>query len=473
MVEDDDEIKEFVSLLDSPERLKPRDAFFGGRTCPYTLHHKVEPGEEIHYYDFTSLYPWVNKYCCYPVGHPEVIMRPPIDNFDQYFGVAKIDVLPPRKIYFPVLPIRNEGKLVFPLCRTCAVNSTPNCSCSDEDRMLTGTWCTPEIKLALSKGYKLAKVYEVYHFKQTAQYDPETRTGGLFDEYVNTFLKIKQQASGWPRQDMTEEEKEHYIKQYEQKEGVKLDPSQIQKNPGLRSLAKLCLNSFWGKFGQSETQSKTSYISDASEFYKIMTDPTKTVKDFRLLNEQMIRLEHETDEEWCTPSSFKNIFIACMTTTYARMKLYTVLDQLQTRALYSDTDSVIFTCKAGEEMPSLGDFLGELTSELNHDDHIVEFVSTGPKAYAYVTEKGQTSVKLKGFSLNYILNYINSQKIHFESMRQNILFDRQTIEILETNKICRDKNTLKIYNVSQSKKYGMVYDKRVLHKDLTTTPYGY
>jgi hypothetical protein len=40
--------------------------------------------------------------------------------------------------------------------------------------------------------------FEVWHFDETEQYDPKTKTGGLFTDYVNTFLKMKQEASGWP-----------------------------------------------------------------------------------------------------------------------------------------------------------------------------------------------------------------------------------------------------------------------------------
>lgn len=46
---------------------------------------------------------------------------------------------------------------------------------------------------------------------------------------------------------MTEEQKADYVLQYEAKEGVKLDPSSIIKNPGRRQVAKLALNSFWGR----------------------------------------------------------------------------------------------------------------------------------------------------------------------------------------------------------------------------------
>jgi hypothetical protein len=44
------------------------------------------------------------------------------------------------------------------------------------------------------------------------------------------------------------------------------------------------------------------------------------------------------------------------------------------------TDSVIFVHREGEYMPPMGDFLGDLTDELD-GDYIVEFCSGGPKVY--------------------------------------------------------------------------------------------
>ena len=99
-------------------------------------------------------------------------------------------------------------------------------------------------------GYQIDKIFEVWHFEQVSRYDPLTKTGGLFTEYVNTFLKIKQEASRWPDWCKNEEDKRKYIGLYHEKEGILLDYDKIQKNKGLRALAKLMLNSFWGKFGQ-------------------------------------------------------------------------------------------------------------------------------------------------------------------------------------------------------------------------------
>jgi hypothetical protein len=41
-----------------------------------------------------------------------------------------------------------------------------------------------------------------------------------------------------------------------------LDPNKIEYNPGMRALAKLMLNSFWGKFAQRPNMAKTEQIRD-------------------------------------------------------------------------------------------------------------------------------------------------------------------------------------------------------------------
>ena len=66
------------------------------------------------------------------------------------------------------------------------------------------------------------------------------------------------------------------------------------------------------------------------------------------------------------------------------MHLYAYLDKLGERALYCDTDSVIFVQKADEPpLIECGDALGDMTSELKANEYISEFVSGGPKNYAY------------------------------------------------------------------------------------------
>lgn len=68
-------------------------------------YHKAEEIEQIFYVDFTRLYPTINKYGTYPIGHPQIMVNPESKNIQDYFGIAKVDVLAPEKLLHPVLPI--------------------------------------------------------------------------------------------------------------------------------------------------------------------------------------------------------------------------------------------------------------------------------------------------------------------------------------------------------------------------------
>jgi hypothetical protein len=75
-----------------------------------------------------------------------------------------------------------------------------------------------------------------------SNYDQPTKSGGICTEHMNTFLKLKQEASGWSDWCQTEDDRRQYINDYYEKEGIWLDPSKFRWNPGLRSLAKLMIN---------------------------------------------------------------------------------------------------------------------------------------------------------------------------------------------------------------------------------------
>ena len=63
---------------------------------------------------------------------------------------------------------------------------------------------------------------------------------GLFADYVNTWLKIKQESAGWPDECTTREEEDAYIDAYKDKEGIQLE--HVAKNPGRNQVAKMMLN---------------------------------------------------------------------------------------------------------------------------------------------------------------------------------------------------------------------------------------
>uniref|UniRef100_A0A8W8JGF1 DNA-directed DNA polymerase n=1 Tax=Magallana gigas TaxID=29159 RepID=A0A8W8JGF1_MAGGI len=344
-----------------------------------------------------------------------------------------------------------------------------------EERVITGTWCTPEIQMAVKKGYNILKIYEVYHFEQSSQYDPLTGAGGLFAEYVNTFLKIKQEASGFPSDCDSEELKREYIRQYKENEGIDLEYEKIQKNPGLRCLAKLCLNSFWGKFGQrlSMKQSKFFHESEFDKFFQILSDPTKIPHNFHIISRDTLQFEWSNHLLFMPSDCKTNIFLASFTTAHARLRLFSVLDRLGESVLYFDTDSIIFKTLKSDDLHYLpiGNYLGELTNEIKAEDgYIIEFVSGGPKNYAYRTLSGREECKVRGFTLN----WTNSKVINFEAIKSIICISQEKqIEVINPCKISRDSRKRKLLNRTETKRYQMVYTKRRILPNLDTLPFGY
>ena len=165
--------------------------------------------------DVTSLYPWVNKTQQYPVRHPIIIItNPENQDIHAYLGKAKVDIIPPYHLHHPVLPFRHGGKLTFPLCRTCMeeemsktlLEKSYHCPHSNEERTLRRTWCTPENVKALEMGYTLIKIHKVWPFPED-----QCKTG-LFADYVDTWLKIKQESAGYPGWAQTEEQKQQYVR---------------------------------------------------------------------------------------------------------------------------------------------------------------------------------------------------------------------------------------------------------------------
>jgi hypothetical protein len=216
------------------------------------------------------------------------------------------------------------------------------------------------------------------------------------------------------------------------------------------------------------TQNIFIHESEAEKLFQLLADPMKDVTDFHIVAKDVMHVEwlHKTSFSPVDPKS--NIFIATFTTCYARLELYALLEKLQRRVLYFDTDSVILVSKPGFFEPSLGDYLGNLTSEIG-DNYIVEFASTGPKSYAYRLDDGSEVCKVKGFTLN----YKNSQLINFEAVKGIVMEPSQKITTVNLAKITRHKHKAILYNRKEQKDYGMVYTKRVIQDDLTTLPYGY
>jgi hypothetical protein len=64
-------------------------------------------------------------------------------------------------------------------------------------------------------------VYELYEY--VTRYDPENREGGLFAGYIDMFLKLKADASGYPVCVRSPDDEERYMESFWNCEGVGLD----------------------------------------------------------------------------------------------------------------------------------------------------------------------------------------------------------------------------------------------------------
>ena len=157
---------------------------------------------------------------------------------------------------------------------------------------------------------------------------------------------------------------------------------------------------FLGKFAQRSNLVKTEMVKEPNRFIDLLYSEEFEVCDARIANEEMIEIQYRNTKEFTEQNDKVNVVIAAFTTAYARLKLYDLLDLLQDRVLYYDTDSVIYVHKPGEPDPPLGNYLGDLTDELN-GDYITSFVSGGPKNYAYRTKSGKTDTKIRGITLDY------------------------------------------------------------------------
>jgi G:T-mismatch repair DNA endonuclease (very short patch repair protein) len=234
-----------LGLEDKVSQLIPKDAFYGGRTEAVTLHTKVEePANEIKYYDVTSEYPYVNARKMYPLGHPTILLKHQLPQSNDtwkdvnIYGAVKCSILPPPHLFHPVLPYRQKGALMFPLCHTCCEEkATAFCEHNESERVLHGTWMSIEINEAIERGYKLVKVQEAWHFdKQSDQ---------LFRSFINALYKAKLEASGFPHGVDTEANKQAYKEEIIRREGVVIELDKVAVNPGRRQMAKILLNSFW------------------------------------------------------------------------------------------------------------------------------------------------------------------------------------------------------------------------------------
>jgi DNA polymerase type B, organellar and viral len=427
-----------IAILKKKEYDFCKRGFYGGRTEVFRMVTKftpeqVEAGTYAEYKDIQSLYPTVQFYDWLPSGIPEWKEGSDVTEF----GYHEVDITPPKNLHIPVLPERKNFKLIFDL--------TPKEKC---------VYSSLELEKAVELGYVVTKVHRSLVFEKTRD---------LFKSYIRTFLKIKAECSGYDGKDIDE-----YIERYNAKTGVLLEKTKIKANKGMKLIAKILLNSLWGKFGQRDDLQATKYLTPKEWFklFKREYDGEIQLTNETLIDEDTIYVSYIEKDETKTSLVTTNVGLAGFVTANARLRLYSELEKVGERAIYCDTDSIIYTRDPdGYNIPS-GDCLGEWEPET--ETPITEVLALAPKSYAYTcVDPKEGDIKCKGITLH----FKNLAKYSRESMRKLIAGELETIQTtkMEFKKDCK-KGTITTKNdVIKVISANRVESKRLFSKDGSTS----
>ena len=166
-----------------------------------------------------------------------------------------------------------------------------------------------------------------------------------------------------------------------------------------------------------------------SEFYEILLDNRLHNKNFQFTNDHMVQMTYNLKDQFVDNSKNTNIYIACFSTSQARLMLYNELDHLNEKVLYFDTDSIIYA-NDGMKNVKTGDMLGDMTDEIS-GKRISSFASTGPKSYRFKYGNNEQKSAIKGFTLN----HQNNNLLNHDSLSKVVKKQIREITIINENKI--------------------------------------
>lgn len=446
----------------------------GGRTEVFISYaedmKKACPGKTCEYIDATSMYPTVNCNGIYPKGkmkttlftseglpYNEVPAQFKVEQWpDDQCAIFVVDVKCPEDLHIPILHDSNcATRLVFSL----------------RPKKEWG-YTSMELKLALQHGYEITRMYRVFTWQET------TRGFAASRSYIQKFFKLKLLASGLPPAN-SEAENLDFCSKVNELYDFDVKVTDFQKNPGLRSVAKLCLNSLWGKFsqrpGSAFTTTNVFGPNDLDKYEKLRSQQSRIIRFVGLPEDQALLISKSPLEDPASIMRNTNIGVGIFTTAQARICLWKTMYKVGLKnVLYCDTDSIVgfMDQKTRQDITtalpewSLGGWTSELPSD---DDCIVQWAAAGPKAYAYKTKKGKSVVKIKGHSLM----KPEAMELNNFSVVAAVVKDPSAEYSVNYSRIERPKGNQEIFRVhtrESAKKFRAVPQKRyVLPYDEDTT----
>ena len=328
------------------------------------------------------------------------------DYINNFFGFIMVDATPPTNLYHPVLPVYNKET------NKCTFSLLP---------IIRGTYCTPELQLAIKKGYTITKIYRADRYKSET-----TPWGGEDGGLLGVFLKMKiMNSSKVP----PPEEQIKWAKYYKEKFDMTLDftPHLWDKRLAAKKTSKIFANSIWGKGAETVDHEQVKIVTpetynDADLMMQSFTDGQNNMTGFLPLANDNMMIKYKANRHK-NPPDLSKAYLPCsaFVPMYGRLMLYNVLDKYKERVIMMDTDSIKVIADGPQitDIP-FGNCLGQWEDEYDPAlGRLVGFISLGPKTYGQKFDSGKTTFKSKGVSLRRahekIINYEIAKEIYFEN----------------------------------------------------------
>ena len=472
-------------------RLIPRDALSAGLTENYNFLYNQEDEKDVEFYykDIVSLYPHLAMSTLYPVGDPQILVGPVVNdihfihdrfclNYHPLIGIAEVKVVfVPPNLDRPILSIVLEnGKRVYGNCKKCAKDKQLNdCQHHVIDMSWDGVYTFDELEAAALKGYQ-------FQFLEAWVYEDRAN---LFGDFIKILAVEKLKASKIPV-GVTEADYCLEINRSLNLTGnQQIRCNDIKYDFEHREFLKFCLNSFLGKLGQ-----KNDYITSefAYDHRGILLKETKAkeIWNIQMLNSSVCQV-FLRNRKYPPINLNSNSILYAIITARSRLFMLEKMDELENAGckIFSiSTDGVAFSMPKSCTFPShlQGFTFGKFQDE--HTD-ITHYSSLGPKNYCIVAQKdGQryTTLKVSGLSISIATQNVLNQRIYKDAVEKWLNSSLFEIKVPQSKtKVSLNNPFAELLRVTYYDRYfrNNIFKKRavVRHQEslkfLTTRPYGY
>ncbi|KAL3115609.1 hypothetical protein niasHT_011958 [Heterodera trifolii] len=300
------------------------------------------------------------------------------------------------------------------------------------------------------------------------------------------------ESSGFPEGVSSVVQKQRYADEYRRIYEVDIELENVKKNPGLRFIAKLMLNSLWGKFSMRNELGANKVITRPQEFFSLLFDHKIELSAIVPFSDQALRVLYKPKKNFVSEHTTSNIVISLWTTSCARLKLHDYMVQVDQREdsdlLYTDTDSVVVLHKRETTPLETGEFLGQMSEEyLDYD--IKTFICGGAKQYAFRMRHKRTNElefvqKIRGITFdvnnskalqfdNFVEKVLNYGRVDNKDDNDNDDHDSSVSPAVFSYQKIMPTRDSKIITRKQLKKYLPVCQKGIINNSYEVFPFGY